>query len=161
MGGFRKLRRDQAGFRRFFAYLEETGLDEPLREICRAHRTTLYETYTDGRGPALHAARLECWGWLVLEAGRSASEVARLYERDPTSVLYGLRRLREIDTENGVALARDTLRPLARRVAAKSAEAMAAGARRPKRRRTPSRLPQDRVSGSEPPSVASESETGL
>lgn len=146
--GVRKLRRDQAGFRRFFAYLEETGLDEPLREICRAHRTTLFETYADARTGTAVAARLECWSWLALEIGKSPGEIARIFDREQASIRYGLGRMREAAAGDGAGFGRETLRALAGKVAARSAAAMAAGGRRAGVRRRPARSPQDGLSAS-------------
>lgn len=115
--------RDKAGFRIFFAYAEETGLLGPLREICLAHSTTLFEIYTDAKGPASHAARLECWAHLIIEVGKSAGEVARFFDRDPASILYGMRKLREIGP-----LGPETARDLARGVAERTSGARKRGA---------------------------------
>ena len=158
MSGVRKLRRDQAGFRRFFGYLEETGLDEPLREICRAHHTTLFEVYADASGPTAHAARLECWGWLTLEIGKSPTEIARIFDREQASIRYGLGRMREVAAADATGLGRETLRALAARVASRASAAQAAGGRRPRSTRAGSRLAQERVLEPVPPSGAPEPE---
>lgn len=118
-------KRDKAGFRIFFAYLEETGLDEPLRAICRSHAVTLAEIYLDTKGPTVYAARLECWGWLTLAAGKSSAEVGRLFDRDPTSVLYALRRLAE-----GASLTLAGLHKAALATSTRAAAGFAANGRR-------------------------------
>lgn len=119
-------RRDKAGFRRFYAYLRETGLEEPLRAACAAHRATLADAYGDAKGPTAHAARLECWALLALEHGKSPAEIGRMFDRDGGSVRYGLRRMAEEAAARGAALALDTARPAARFVAEAAAEAVRA-----------------------------------
>lgn len=122
--------RDKAGFRRFFGYLEETGLVEPLREICIEHAVTLFEVYGDEKGPTAYAARLECWAWLHLSLRKSPTEIARLFDREHTSLLYALRRMREAATTMGVDFAVETARPIAQEIAGRaSAAATAAGKR--------------------------------
>ncbi len=106
--------RDKTGFRRFFAYLEETGLDEPIRRICRGHATTLYEIYSNDRGPTAHAGRLETWWVLTNVYRKSTGEIARFFERDATSIGYALKQL--AGEEN---LSVDTVGVIARRVATK------------------------------------------
>lgn len=142
------MTRDRASFRRFYAYAKATGLDVPLREICQAHRTTLFDAFTDVKGPTTHAARLECWGWLMFAVNKSTGEIGRLFARDATSIYYGVKRMTEIAEEDGTTLGLETLRALAMRVAARSAEAMSANGRRATGRKRPSlasTLPQERV----------------
>lgn len=114
------LLRDKNGFRQFFGYLEETGLDEPVREICRAHATTLHEIYSNAAGPSPHAARLEVWWTLASVYRKSSKEIANLFDRDYSSILYSFRRLSELAAERDVVLALDTVRPLAIGVAGKT-----------------------------------------
>ncbi len=87
--------RDQEGYVRFLYYLDETGLDVELRAICLRHHVTPKDVYLDTKGPTVHAARLEIWWWLTSTIGKSTGEVARIFDRDGSSVLYAIKRLRE------------------------------------------------------------------
>lgn len=125
-----KLQRDQAGFRIHFLYIKEVGLDGSLISICKAHAVTLHDVYVDGRGPTIHAARLECWGWMHLFLRKSHSEIGKIYDREPGSVLFALKRMREIASEYGVRFELSTLRQLASEVAQRSSTNQAAAGRR-------------------------------
>jgi transposase-like protein len=48
----------------------------------------------------VHAARLVLWWWLNESFGKSASEIARIYDRDHTSVNESVKKLRN----RGIAL---------------------------------------------------------
>lgn len=87
--------RDKQSFRRFHLYVEECGLDEPLRAIGRHHGVTLFEAYSDARGPSVVAARIEMWHWLVSEMGKSPAEVAAMFDRDRGAVTAALKKLHE------------------------------------------------------------------
>lgn len=88
----------------FLAYLAETGLDVELRAICLRHFVSLRNVYLDGRDPTIVAARLECWFWLSTRARKSASEIARIFDRDNASVHHGLKKLREMAAKMNVPL---------------------------------------------------------
>ncbi len=85
--------KDKLGFRNFCVYLEEAGLDLALREIARRHGVTLYEAYSDARGPAVVAARTEMWYHLTTSVGRSPAEVAKIFDRDRGAVAASLKKL--------------------------------------------------------------------
>lgn len=114
-------RRDKAGFRRFFRYLEETGLVYPLRKRALRHGATLHDVYGDERAEAATAARIEAWWYLVAETRRSPEQVAELFDRSASSVRHGLRLLRERADELTVSVAPDTVFVLAGRAAAAGA----------------------------------------
>lgn len=105
----KRERRTKEGFRRFFAYLEETGLKYPLRLITRNHGTTLFDVYMDVSLPGAVAARYEIWWYLTADAHRSPAEVADLFDRNRSSVVFVFRRLRELAEERTVSVAPDTI----------------------------------------------------
>ena len=107
------MKRDKPGFRRFFQYLEETGLKYPLRLILRRHGTTFFDIYMDVTLPGAVAARYEAWWYLIAEARRSPAEVAELFDRNRSSVVYVMQRLREVAEEKTVRVAPDTVTVLA------------------------------------------------
>lgn len=109
--------RDKAGFRRFFAYVEEANLTEPLRAICHRHGSSLLEIYLDTRTPAAVAARIEVWWWLITETWRSPNEVATLFARDHASITHAIRQLRERAAALDVRVAPDTAPTLAKLIA--------------------------------------------
>jgi hypothetical protein len=88
-----KKPRDKATFCRFQLYLEECGLDEPLRAIGRRHGVTLFEVYSSVRGPSVVAARIEMWHWLIAEMGKSPAEVAVMFDRDRGAVAAAMKNL--------------------------------------------------------------------
>lgn len=107
------MRRTKEGFRRFFVYLEETDLKYPLRLIARNHGTTLYDVYMDVSLPGAVAARYESWWYLAVDAHRSPAEIAELFDRNRSSVVFVFRRLREVAEERTVSVAPDTIGVLA------------------------------------------------
>lgn len=109
--------RSKAGFRRFYAYAEEVGLKEPLSALVARHESTLFAIYMDEPTVSATAARLEVWWYLVTETGRSAAEVAELFDRNRSSVVHGLRLLKAKAEQLTVRVAPDTIGVLARLVA--------------------------------------------
>ena len=112
------MKRDRDGFRRFFQTVEQTGLKVPLRLVAAAHGTTLADVYGDSKDAGAVAARIESWWRLIASWARSGAEVARLYDRERSSVYHAIRRLHEEAGAAGVRVTDDTVRALARIVAA-------------------------------------------
>ena len=117
--------RTQETYLQFLLYLDETGLDEELRAICKGHHVTPRDVYLDARGPTVHAARLECWWWLVMHTRKSPGEVAKLFDRDPGSIRYGMLRLGEQALILGRELNAESVRAVAEGVADSAAEKQA------------------------------------
>ena len=115
------LRNDET-FLRFLAFLGETGLEPQVRGICLAHSVSLREVYLDFRGASVHAARQEIWFWLLHEMGRSPNEVARIFDRDRSSLIHVTKRLKEKAVSLGRPLDMTTVRELASAVAADARE---------------------------------------
>lgn len=122
--------RNKEGFRRFFGYLEEVGLTEPLREICKAHCTSLMEIYLDTVGQSSLAARLEVWWWLKTEIGKSDAEIGRMFDRDASSVHYGQKKVRDVIREREWPPGEVVARTAARIVAARATNAKSANGAR-------------------------------
>jgi hypothetical protein len=87
------LRRDDASYEVFAAYVVEAGLDFEMRSICLYNHVTIRDIYLDARGPTVHAARLEVWWWLTFVLKKSFNETGRLFDRDPTSIAHAVRGL--------------------------------------------------------------------
>jgi hypothetical protein len=109
-------KRGAEGYRRLVLYLEECGLYDELWAIAERHDVGLSEVYEGGRDRAALAARLEIWLWLVVETGRSASEVATLFDRSASSVRHALRLLEKRAALLDVRAVTDTAPTLARLV---------------------------------------------
>lgn len=109
--------RDKQGFRRFYLFCEEVALLDPFREILRAHAVTLWDVYGDVAGASVHAARLHLWWWLGTAYGKSAAEIARIFDRESSSVYHGLAKLQDRARKEGVVISEETAAPLARLVA--------------------------------------------
>lgn len=122
--------RSEESLLRFAAYAEECGFAKELREICVAHRSSIADVYLDVRGPTAHAARLECWWWLGAACRKSATEIARMFDRDRSSIGYALDKLAEEAAHRGVGVGPDTVRVLAIAVSESTAERMSAAGRR-------------------------------
>lgn len=73
-------------FKKFTERLEHIGLREPLEKRARAHHISLLDLY---EGPSLaqsvKTARKNVYLWLVGE-GKGINEIARLFDRAPSSV---------------------------------------------------------------------------
>lgn len=118
-------RRDEEGYLRFAAYLGETGLLVGARVICLRHAVTPRDIYLDGAGPTTYAARLEIWHWLST-LGKSPTEIARMFDRDDSSIRYALGRLAKVAEEMGAELGEssdDGVARIARAVASKTNDA--------------------------------------
>ena len=111
--------RDEESYKRFLEYVTESGLEPEIRTICRRHAVTLRDIYLDVRGPTVYAARLEVWWWLASAYRKSTSEIGRLFDREATSVLYAIRRLREASIAMGIELDAGTAHDMAKRISEK------------------------------------------
>lgn len=97
----RKIR-DNEGYERFLAYITEAGFIDDLKSICLSHRVTLREVYLDVRGPSVYAARIEIWWWMMFSLHKSSVEIGRIFDRDYSSVLHAITRLKERAIELGI-----------------------------------------------------------
>lgn len=116
------MARDQTSYLQFLLYLDETGLDVGVQEICRRHHVSTREVYLDGKGPTVTAARIEIWYWLRVAIGKSNSEIARMFGRDSGSVTYAFGRLAEQAKVMNVELTRETVPDIARAFAVRTAQ---------------------------------------
>lgn len=114
--------RDEAGYQRFLAYIQETGLDEGLKSICLRHHVTLREIYLDVRGPTVYAARLEAWWWLYSGFNKSTSEIGRIFDRNYSSILHAFSKLKETAAEMGHELEKNGAHVTAKAVSKRLAE---------------------------------------
>lgn len=74
------------------AALTERGLVGLLDEVCRAHHVTRDEITGRSRSRSVAFARQDLW-WRLREAyGFSYGELGRIFARNHTTVLHGLRR---------------------------------------------------------------------
>lgn len=108
--------RDDESYKRFLAYATESGLEPEIRAICRRHAVTPRDIYLDVRGPTVYAARLEVWWWLASAYRKSMSEIGRMFDREATSVLYAVRRLRDTSVAMGVELDASSAHELAKHI---------------------------------------------
>lgn len=113
--------RDQTSYLQFLVYLDETGLDAGVHEICRRHHVSTREVYLDTKGPTVTAARLEIWFWLRIAIGKSNGEIGRIFGRDAGSISYAFHRLVEQAKAMNVDLTRETAPDVARAFALKTA----------------------------------------
>lgn len=114
--------RDEATYACFLVYLDEIGLIDELRAICRAHHVSLRDIYLDARGPTSTAARMQAWWWLVAVKRKSQSEVARMFDRDDTSIGYAVRKLCTQSRVMNVELTEATVERIARAFGEQTAE---------------------------------------
>ena len=121
--------RNEESYLRFLYYLDETGLDVELRAICLRHFVTPKDVYLNSKGPTVHAARLEIWWWLTTTIRKSHGEVGRLFDRDGTSILYAMRKLRTTATTMGAELDALHAADVARAVALSAIEGQARAGR--------------------------------
>lgn len=119
------MARDQTGYLQFLVYLDETGLDVGVHEICRRHHVSTREVYLDAKGPTVTAARLEIWYWLRIVIGKSHGEIGRMFGRDAGSISYAFHRLVEQANVMNVDLTRETAPDVARAFAVRSAQNLA------------------------------------
>jgi len=115
-------RRDDESYRRFLVYIGECGLEPGLRSICLKHAVTPRDIYLDATGETIHAARLEVWWWLAQEHRKSSSEIGRMFDREPSSILYALKKLSEearhlVGIYNGNELMHESAKAVAKNVA--------------------------------------------
>lgn len=130
-----KRERTEEGFRNFSGYVEETGLFADLKAICLRHHVTLRDVYLDTKGPTVYAARLEVWWWLYSTIKKSTFEIARLFDRDDSTISYALIKLRARATELGHVLednVHDTARAIAERTTRSRAVSMSKNRKTPK-----------------------------
>jgi hypothetical protein len=71
----------------------------------------------------MHTARLEVWWYLVTAIQKSPNEVARIFHRDGSSILYALRKLHERAVVMNVVLSEETVGLIAKAVATNAAQA--------------------------------------
>lgn len=116
------MARDQTSYLQFLVYLDETGLDVGVQEICRRHHVSTREVYLDGKGPTVTAARIEVWYWLRVAIGKSNSEIGRMFDRDASSVSYALARLHAEAEAMNVVLTRENAPDVARAFAVRTAQ---------------------------------------
>lgn len=125
--------RNEESYQKLLVYLNEVGLFDDLRAVCLKYYVSLRDIYLDSRGPTVHAARLEVWFVLAHTFKKSNGEIAKIFDRDGSSLTHAFRRLKEKAAEIGKELPRDVTE-VAKAVAAESNEAMsAAGMKQAKR----------------------------
>lgn len=107
------MKRDVVTYLKFQQYVEEAGLLPKLQEIVLAHHVTLHDVYLDLKGPSTIAARLECWWWLMKHGNKSRGEIGRIFHRDTTSILHGLRKVHAKADELRVQLDAGSIRIVA------------------------------------------------
>ena len=73
-------------FTKFYVRIEAIGLRAGIEKRARTHHVTLRDLY-DGpnRAPSITAARRAVYRWLTDE-GKGNNEIARLFDRTPSSV---------------------------------------------------------------------------
>jgi hypothetical protein len=87
------------------------------------------DMYLDGKGPTMLAARLESWWYLMRRAGKSAGEIALMYDRDQSSIQHGLRQLFRYADELGFEVEAATAHELCARLGAAINERFIQGGR--------------------------------
>lgn len=82
-------------YERFRKYCQETGLLEDLERLARSHRVTLKAVYERRHSKSVVRARQAIWLWLH-DLGKSHPEIGELFGRDHTTIIYAVRRAREL-----------------------------------------------------------------
>lgn len=103
--------------RLFVAYLTETGLEQEMKAICQIHHVSLRDIYLDTRGPTVHSARLSVWWWLAYVIGKSGKEIARIFDRDASSIHYALAKVVQRAVQLGQVLTYETVHLVAKDLA--------------------------------------------
>lgn len=81
-------------FKEFELYLHDAGLYETLSRICANHFVRLRDVHGTDRSRSACRARVACWIWLTENGNRSSLEIANLFSRDSTTILYALQKQR-------------------------------------------------------------------
>lgn len=110
-------KRTSVSCERFIVYLEDSGMKEAVSAICKSFYVSPRDIYLDARGWTITAARLETWWWMMTIARKSMGEVARIFDRDSSSLYYSMQRLGEMAVEKGVPLNEKTIHAIAEAVA--------------------------------------------
>ncbi len=88
------LKFQRMSFQDFVTYLHETGLFDDLLQICKNNFVRLEDAYGPSKMRSIVRARSACWVWLHEKAGRSGSEIAKLWGREHSTVWNILRQHR-------------------------------------------------------------------
>lgn len=99
--------RDDTSYARFIEYVRECGLETEMRIICLRHSVTPRDIYLDTQGYTVYAARIEVWWWLSSYYRKSTTEIGRMFDREGTSIVHALRKLRERATALGFVLTQE------------------------------------------------------
>lgn len=76
------------------ADLGDRGLIDLCRTVARVHGVTVIDVAGRRRAPGLDLARREVWVAVARERMMSATELARLFRRDQSTISASLRRAR-------------------------------------------------------------------
>ena len=89
-----------AAAQRVIANLKIRGLLDLVNQVCVRRGVTIEELCGRGRPRSVARARHELWYLMIEHPERyySHSEVGRLFERDPTSIMSGVRGHRRRQT---------------------------------------------------------------
>lgn len=100
-----------------------------VRAICRKHFVRTQEIYLDAKSASIIAARLEVWHWLTL-IGKSHGDIARLFDRDPSSVHYAMQKLTARAATEHVTLDATSAEHIARALGQEAASALSNAGKR-------------------------------
>lgn len=118
----KKPPRDEGGYRRFVAYLGETGLLEEIRSICLRHAVSLRDIYFNSSASEIQAARSEIWWWLEAKHNKSRATIGRMFDRDASTISTAIKKLSGIAAEMGKELNDSAVFDLATLLAKRSIE---------------------------------------
>lgn len=107
------LVRNEEGFARFATWLDDAGQREDVRGTCVRYAVTLRELYLDARGASITAARVEVWWRLSTAFLKSPGEIARIFDRDTSSVTFVLAALERHAAEMKITLGPETVAQVA------------------------------------------------
>lgn len=79
-----------ADYVRFVEVIKARGLVERYEAICKSYGTTGKRVWEKKGTRSATRARHAVWVWLVEEVGYSRNETAKLFGRDPTTVMHAL-----------------------------------------------------------------------
>lgn len=73
---------------------------EILNEVAEKHDVCPREMLSASKADPVAVARFECWFRMREETAYSLAQIGRFFGRDHTTVFHGLRRWREISSDN-------------------------------------------------------------
>lgn len=74
--------------------LEGRGLLDLVAEICREHHVPIAEVLSRRRNAPIAAVRKVVWAELYHDRGLSYPDIGRLFGRDHSTVLFGVRQVK-------------------------------------------------------------------